>query len=303
MSKPKVEKKPIKFDSYKALLGLENVDVDDTYGHGVQSIYSVHEIKLDELKEFPNHPFKVIDDKKMSELVESITEYGLLHPGIATKNPEGGYFIISGHRRARACKLSGKDVMPFWILDTDMETARIMMVDSNFQQRDELLPSEKAKAYRQKYDVIKHQGKRGLGSSFDEVGETTGESGRTVQRFIRLSYLSDNLLELVDAGKLGVVQGVDISFLDEEKQSVVCDAIIQTGISMSKEQAAKIKEYGMKGNLIPEMVMFILTDKKPKKRQFLLKADKLSEYFSEDVSEDEIEQVILELLDGWKKGR
>lgn len=302
MNKPKVQKKPIKFDSYEALLGLENID-EDTSGHSVQSNYPVLEINLDELKEFPEHPFKVLDDEQMKELVESISEYGLFHPGLAIKDPEGGYFIVSGHRRARASRMAGKDVMPFRILDTDMETARIMMVDSNFQQRDELLPSEKAKAYRQKYDAIKRQGKRGLGSSFDEVGEAAGESGRTVQRFIRLSYLSDELLELVDAGKLGVVQGVDISFLDDEKQSVVCDAIIQTGISMSKEQAAKIKEYGTKGNLIPEMVMLILTDKKPKKRQFSLKADKLSEYFSEDVSEDEIEQVILELLDNWKKGR
>ena len=302
MNKPKVQKKPIKFDSYEALLGLENID-DDTSGHSVQSNYPVLEINLDELKEFPEHPFKVLDDEQMKELVESISEYGLFHPGLAIKDPQGGYFIVSGHRRARASRLAGKETMPFRILDTDMETARIMMVDSNFQQRDELLPSEKAKAYRQKYDAIKRQGKRGLGSSFDEVGEAAGESGRTVQRFIRLSYLSDELLELVDAGKLGVVQGVDISFLDNEKQSVVCDAIIQTGISMSKEQAAKIKEYGTKGNLIPEMVMLFLTDKKPKKRQFSLKADKLSEYFSEDVSEDEIEQVILELLDNWKKGR
>lgn len=302
MNKPKVQKKPIKFDSYEALLGLENID-DDSYGHSVQSSYPILEINLDELKEFPEHPFKVLDDEQMSELVESISEYGLFHPGLAIKDPKGGYFIVSGHRRARASKLAGKDAMPFRILDTDMETARIMMVDSNFQQRDELLPSEKAKAYRQKYDAIKRQGKRGLGSSFDEVGEAAGESGRTVQRFIRLSYLSDELLELVDAGKLGVVQGVDISFLDDEKQSVVCDAVIETGISMSKEQAAKIKEYGTKGNLIPKMVMLILTDKKPKKRQFSLKADKLSEYFSDDVSEDEIEQVILELLDNWKKGR
>lgn len=302
MNKPKIQKKSIKFDSYEALLGLENID-DDTSGHSVQSNYPVLEINLDELKEFPEHPFKVLDDEQMKELVESISEYGLFHPGLAIKDSEGGYFIVSGHRRARASRLAGKDAMPFRILDTDMETARIMMVDSNFQQRDELLPSEKAKAYRQKYDAIKRQGKRGLGSSFDEVGEAAGESGRTVQRFIRLSYLSDELLELVDAGKIGVVQGVDISFLDDEKQSVVCDAIIQTGISMSKEQAAKIKEYGTKGNLILEMVMLILTDKKPKKRQFSLKADKLSEYFSEDVSEDEIEQVIFELLDNWKKAR
>ena len=302
MNKPKVQKKPIKFDSYEALLGLENID-DDTSGDSVQNNYPVLEINLDELKEFPEHPFKVLDDEQMKELVESISEYGLFHPGLAIEDPEGGYFIVSGHRRARASRLAGKDSMPFRLLDTDMETARIMMVDSNFQQRDELLPSEKAKAYRQKYDAIKRQGKRGLGSSFDEVGEAAGESGRTVQRFIRLSYLSDDLLELVDAGKLGVVQGVDISFLNDEKQSVVYDAIIQTGISMSKEQATKIKEYGTKGNLIPEMVMLILTDKKPKKRQFSLKADKLSEYFSEDVSEDEIEQVILELLDNWKKGR
>ena len=188
MNKPKVQKKPIKFDSYEALLGLENID-DDTSGHSVQSNYPVLEINLDELKEFPEHPFKVLDDEQMKELVESISEYGLFHPGLAIKDPEGGYFIVSGHRRARASRLAGKDSMPFRLLDTDMETARIMMVDSNFQQRDELLPSEKAKAYRQKYDAIKRQGKRGLGSSFDEVGEAAGESGRTVHRFIWMARI------------------------------------------------------------------------------------------------------------------
>lgn len=302
MNKPKVQKKPIKFDSYKALLGLENMDSDDTYGHGVQSDYPVHEIKLEELKEFPEHPFKVLDDERMSELVESISEYGLFYPGLAIKDPGGGYFIVSGHRRARASKLAGKDTMPFRIIDTDMETARIMMVDSNFQQREELLPSEKAKAYRQKYDTIKRQGKRGLGSSFDEVGEAAGESGRTVQRFIRLSYLSDDLLGLVDAGKLGVVQGVAISFLDVDKQSIVYEAITNAGVNMNKEQAAKMKEYGTKGSLSYEMAVLILSNDKKMKRQFLLKAEKLSDYFPENVSNEEIEKVILELLEKWKKG-
>lgn len=300
MSRPKLAKNPMHFESFEALLGLNNMN-DGAYNPSYDDLFSVHDLCMDEIQPFPDHPFRVVDDDKMQELVESIQTYGLMNPGIAIKNPDGGYFIVSGHRRARASMLAGMDSMPFRIIDVDMETARLIMVDSNFQQREELLPSEKAKAYRQKYDVIKRQGKRGKGKSFDEVGEAAGESGRTVQRFIRLSYLSDELLGLVDSGKIGIVQGVDISFINDEYQKYVYDVVIETGVNMSKEQSAKIKEYGLNGKLIPEMVCLILTEKKEKKRTFSIKAEKLNEYFSDDYSDTDIEKIILELLDGWKR--
>ena len=215
MSRPKLAKNPMHFESFEALLGLNNMN-DGAYNPSYDDLFSVHDLCMDEIQPFPEHPFRVVDDDKMQELVDSIKTYGLMNPGIAIKNPNGGYYIVSGHRRARASMLAGMDSMPFRIIDVDMETARLIMVDSNFQQREELLPSEKAKAYRQKYDVIKRQGKRGQGKSLDEVGEAAGESGRTVQRFIRLSYLSDELLGLVDSGKcIMQVRGVRPFFSDK----------------------------------------------------------------------------------------
>ena len=301
MSNSKIMKKPIRMGSYETLLGL-NSNEENTSGHSVQRLYPIKEISFEKLKEFPMHPFKVEDDKKMEELVDSIQRYGLFHPGIAIQDPTGGYFIVSGHRRARAMMLAGKGSMPFRIIETDMDTARIIMVDSNFQQRDELLPSEKAKAYRQKFDAIRRQGRRGEGSSFDEIGEAAGESGRTVQRFIRISYLIDELLELIDQKKLGIVQGYNLSYLSETNQRTVYEAILEAGVNISKKQSAKIKESAERGNLLLEMVMFIISDKKKKVDKCVsLKKDTLSRFFTDDMSEDEMERIILDLLEEWKR--
>lgn len=260
----------------------------------------VQEIPLCELHEFRGHPFKVLDDEKMQETVESIKNYGVLMPGIARPRAEGGYEIIAGHRRRHGCELAGLSTMPMFVRDYTDDEATIIMVDTNIQ-REDILPSEKARAYSMKYEAMKHQGKKGAGNSLDEVGEAAGESGKTVQRYIWLSRLSDELLEMVDKKKIGLVQGVDISFLTEQAQEWVQIIMEETGTNISTVQSAKLKEYGKKGELTMPMVRLILTEEKPKERKITLKAEKISRYFPEEYSESEIENVIIELLEEWQK--
>lgn len=260
----------------------------------------VQEIPLCELHEFRGHPFKVVDDEKMQETVESIKNYGVLMPGIARPRAEGGYEIIAGHRRRHGCELAGLSTMPMFVRDYTDDEATIIMVDTNIQ-REDILPSEKARAYSMKYEAMKHQGKKGTGNSLDEVGEAAGESGKTVQRYIWLARLSDELLEMVDKKKIGLVQGVDISFLTEQAQEWVQVIMEETGTNISTVQSAKLKEYGKKGELTMPMVRLILTEEKPRERKVTLKAEKISRYFPEEYSESEIENVIIELLEEWQK--
>ena len=175
-------------------------------------------------------------------------------------------------------------------------------VDTNIQ-REDILPSEKAKAYSMKYEAMKHQGKKGNGSSLDEVGEAAGESGKTVQRYIWLARLSDELLDMVDKKKIGLVQGVDISFLTEQAQEWVQVILEETGASISTTQSSKLKEYGKNGELTLPMVRLILTEEKPKERKVTIKADKISRYFTEDYSSEDIENIIYQLLEEWNTGK
>lgn len=281
----------IKLSSFDDLFGTQEA------GTGTEQ---VQEIPLCELHEFRGHPFKVLDDEKMQETVESIKNYGVLMPGIARPRAEGGYEIIAGHRRRHGCELAGLSTMPMFVRDYTDDEATIIMVDTNIQ-REDILPSEKARAYSMKYEAMKHQGKKGAGNSLDEVGEAAGESGKTVQRYIWLARLSDELLEMVDKKKIGLVQGVDISFLKEQAQEWVQVIMEETGTNISTVQSAKLKEYGKKGELTMPMVRLILTEEKPKERKVTLKAEKISRYFPEEYSESEIENVIIELLEEWQK--
>lgn len=294
----------IELDDFDALFGGDTSALESKLVSAStnKADYPVVDVKVELIDEFPEHPFKVIDDEEMDKLSANIAEYGVLHPGIVREASNGRYQMISGHRRLYASKKAGKSVMPVRIMNLSDDEATILMADANFLQRVEILPSEKAKAYKKKYDAIKSQGKKGSGNSLKELGEAAGESDKTVQRFIRLSYLSDGLLELVDANKLGVKQGVEVSYLSDVYQEYVLDAIIQTGVNMSIDQAMKIKEYGTNGKLIPEMVILILTEKKPKARSFSMKADKLNQFFTDEYSNEEIEQIILQLLEKWKGG-
>ena len=284
----------VKINTFDDLFG----GADMVAGNGEQ----VTEVALSDLYEFKGHPFKVLDDDKMKETVESIQNYGVLMPGIARPRAEGGYEIIAGHRRKHGCELAGLSTMPVFIRNYTDDEATVIMVDTNIQ-REDILPSEKAKAYAMKYEAIKHQGKKGNGNSLDEVGEAAGESGKTVQRYIWLARLSEELLGMVDKKKLGLVQGVDISFLSEEAQQWVEAVIEDSGVNVSTAQSAKLKEYGKKGELTMPMVKLILTEDKPKERKFTMKADRLSRYFPDDFSDDEIENVIYGLLEEWNSGK
>lgn len=280
----------ITLNGYEELFGLE----------GQEEKEKVQEIPIVELYEFPGHPFQVQEDEAMQELAESIKEYGVLLPGIVRRRSEGGYEILSGHRRKHACELAGRSSMPVFIKEYTNEEATIIMVDSNLQ-REELLPSEKARAYSMKYEAMKHQGKKGKGNSLEEVGEAAGESGKTVQRYIWLSRLSEGLLEMVDRKKIGFVQGVALSFLTGEAQEWVQQIVIETNGTISTAQAAKLKEYGKRDELTLPMVRMILTEEKAKEKPILLRTEKLRSFFPENVSKEEIENRIYQLLEEWKR--
>ena len=272
---------------------------DDLFGDaGNTSGEQVINAKLEDLHTFRGHPFRVLDDEKMEETTESISRYGVLVPGLARPREGGGYEIIAGHRRKRGSEKAGLDTMPVIVRDYTDDEATIIMVDSNIQ-REDILPSEKAKAYAMKYEAMKHQGSKG-GSTLDEVGEAAGESGKTVQRYVWLARLSDELLDMVDKKKIGIAQGVDISFLSEEAQQWVAVILEETGAAINTSQSAQMKEYGKNGELTLPMVRLILAGEKPKERKVTIKGDKISKYFSEDYSNDDIEGIIIQLLEEWQ---
>ena len=275
---------------------------DDLFGMGFEvqnSENKVMMIPLEQLHDFTGHPFKVLDDQKMEETVESIRQYGVLNPALARPRTEGGYELLSGHRRKRGSYLAGLMEMPVIVKEYTDDEAAIIMVDSNIQ-RDDILPSEKAKAYKMKYEAMKHQGKKSGITTLDKVGENAGENAKKVQRYIWLSRLSDELLDMVDKKKLGFSQGVDISFLSEIEQQWVQVLLEEQGCSISTIQSEKLKEYGKNGELTFAMVRLILTEEKTKTRKITLRADKISQYFDEGCSSEEIENIIIRLLDEWK---
>lgn len=278
-----------------SLAGYEDI-FEDSMENGERE--EVVRLPISQFHMFRNHPFRVVDDEKMEETVKSVKQYGILIPGIVRPLNTGGYEVIAGHRRWRACELAGLKEMPVLVRNMTDEEATVIMVDTNIQ-REDILPSEKAKAYKMKYEAMKHQGKKSGRNTLDEVGEAAGENAKKVQRYIWLSRLSDELLAMVDGKKLGFSQGVDISFLAEEAQQWVQAVIEEKGCNVSMAQSAKIKEYGKTGELTLAMVRLILTEEKPKERKVTLKADKISEYFAEDCSSEEIEGIIIQLLDEW----
>lgn len=276
---------------------------EDLFGGSAGQESSVEQIinaPLADLHTFKDHPFRVVDDEKMEETTESIRQYGVLVPGIARPRAGGGYEIIAGHRRKRGSELAGKMEMPVIVRNYTDDEATIIMVDSNIQ-REDILPSEKARAYKMKYEAMKHQGKKSGKNTLDEVGEAAGENAKKVQRYIWLSRLSEELLIMVDSKKLGFSQGVDISFLTEEAQQWVQAVIEEQGCSVSMVQSGKLKEYGKSGELTFAMVRLILTEEKPKERKITIKSDKIGEYFSDSYSNEEIENIIISLLDKWKE--
>ena len=280
----------VKLNSFDDLFGADQLSAGIERGQG---------IALSELHECKGHPFKGLDDEKMQETVESVREHGVLMPGIARPRIEGGYEIIAGHRRRHACETVGLKTMPMFIRDYTDDEATIIMVDSNIQ-REDILPSEKAKAYRMKYDAMKHQGSKTGGLTLEELGEASGESAKTVQRYIWISRLSESLLDMVDAGKIGIMQAVDISFLSEDAQQWVLVAIQDSNVAITKQQSALLKESDKKGELTFPMVRMLLKRDKPIERKVIIKNDRINSYFPETYSTEEIENIIFKLLDNWK---
>ncbi len=280
----------IKLNSFNDLFGLTDSE---------NKVTEVRDVMIEELHDFHNHPFKIRDDKRMEELVASIKEQGVLVPGIARIDPRGGYEIIAGHSRKRACEIAGITTMPMYIRNLSDDAATIVMVDSNIQ-REDVLPSEKAWAYKMKYDAIKHQGKKG--DSLKLMSDEAGESGKVIQRYMRLTNLLPELLDMVDVRKIGFTQGVDLSFLKNKEQEWILNQLIKHELIISIKQAAKLKKLSQERELTEAgVVETLLADTgKAKKRKVTFDSGRLDEYFPENVTEDEIKEIIIHLLDDWK---
>ena len=269
-------------------------------------------MSVSELKPFEAQPFKVLMDESMDELVQSIKESGVLSPLVVRPHKDGGYEILSGHCRATACKLAGRDKVPVIIRHLDDDMAAIFLVDSNLQ-RENILPSEKAYAYRLKLEAMKHQGMRTdltsgqigqkLKTSVERVGESVGESYKQVQRYIRLTELIDPLLDLVDNKKLPINSAVELSYLGSKFQSDVAKAIERDETAPSIEQAAKIRRFAESGILSAKAIDRIMREERRKKRSFTLKEDMLNQYFPEEFTVEQIREVLVKLLEHWAKKR
>ena len=283
--------KNIKFESLDDLFGIPKTNDEQL----------ISMISIEELYPFENHPYRVVDDTKMDELVESIKDNGVLEPAIVRKRSAGGYEIISGHRRKRACELVGIQTMPVFIKELSDDEAAVMMVDAN-NQREELLFSEKAWAYRIKHEALKHQGKKKDINSSEQIGMSVGESGRHIKRYIRLTYLIKGILDLVDEGKIKFLAGERLSYLDKEEQEILLQYINANGVYPSMEIAAKLKQLSMDGDLTELALEQTLLNRKKENRSITMSAKTLRKYFSDDVSKEEIEQIIIELLEKRNRG-
>lgn len=279
----------IKLTSYDDLFGSSEVTAEE-------KIVSVP-IRL--FHTFKDHPFRVLDDEKMQETVESVKRYGILMPGIVRPYGDGEYEMVAGHRRWRACELAGMEEMPVIIREMDDDTATVIMVDTNIQ-REDILPSEKAYAYKMKYEALKHQGSKGKNTAV-LVGETAGDSGRTVQRYIRLAELVKELLDAVDNGKIPMMAGEKLSYLTKEAQDWVAGAVADCGVYPSKAQAEQLKTMQESGELTEGRVFAVLIRKEKGRQGVTIPAKKVRDYFPPSYTKTEMEEVIYRLLEQWKK--
>ena len=272
----------------------------------------VQEIKLSELYTFKGHPFKVMDDEAMQKTVESITQFGVMTPAIARPRPEGGYELIAGHRRHHASKLAGKETMPVIVRDMDDDAATILMVDSNLQ-RETLLPSERAFAYKMKLEAIKHQGQRKdltstqVGSKLranEELGESVGISRESVRRFIRLTELIPELLEMVDEKKIAFNPAVELSYLKKEEQQGFLEAMDYAQTTPSLSQAQRLKKFSQEGKCSLDAMCAILSEeKKNEQDRVTIKNDVLRKYFPKSYTPKQMEDTIIKLLEQWQRKR
>ena len=271
----------------------------------------MQQIPIDALHPFTNHPFKVLDDEAMTRTVESIAQYGVLSPLIARPRPEGGYEIISGHRRQYAAKLAGLDTLPVIVRQMDDDAAVILMVDSNLQ-REHILPSERALAYKMKLDAMRRtsgrpskENPRQLVGNFetaDIVGKESGESGRQVQRFIRLTNLVPELLDMVDEKKISFNPAVELSYLDESQQRDFLEAMNDTQNAPSLSQAQRLKKLAQEGHFSYDVAFAVMgEEKKDELDKVVIKNDTLRKYFPRSYTPKQMEDTIIKLLEQWQR--
>lgn len=271
----------------------------------------VQEIPLSELHPFEGHPFRVVDDEEMMKTAESVRDFGVLTPAIVRPDPDGGYEIVSGHRRHRASELAGKETMPAIVRDLDDDAAIILMVDANLQ-RESILPSERAFAYKMKLDAIKHQGERtDLTStqvaqklSVEKVGEDAGVSKDTIRRYIRLTELIPELLDMVDTGQIKFNPAVELSYLASEEQKDFLSAMDYTQAAPSLSQAQRIKKLAQEGECTLDAMCEIMNEiKKGELDRVTFKTDSLRKYFPKSYTNKQMEDKIIQLLEQWQKKR
>lgn len=273
----------------------------------------VWQIPVKDLYPFKNHPFKVRDDAEMEKVVESVATYGVLTPAIARRRPEGGYELISGHRRHHAALLAGLETMPVIVRDLDDDAATILMVDANLQ-REEILPSERAQAYKMKLEAIKHQGQRRdltsgqlvqkFKTSVEQVADGTGESYKQVQRYIRLTELIPEIQEMVDTKQIAFNPAVELSYLKPEEQQDFIEAMDYGQATPSLSQAQRIKTLSRDGMCTLEAMCAVMSEeKKPEVDHVTLKNDVIRKYFPKSYTPQQMEQTIIKLLDQWQKKR
>jgi ParB family chromosome partitioning protein len=299
------DKKP-KLTSYDEIFQTEEERQD-------QMQEKVMDIPLTELKPFRNHPFKVIDDEAMLDTVDSIAKHGVLVPAIARPTEDGGYELIAGHRRKRASELAGKDTMPVIIRNLDDDESTIIMVDSNIQ-RENILPSERAYAYKLKLEAMKRQVGRPSLENVSQIGtqkrsdqimaEQTGESRNQIQRYIRLTELTPDLLDLVDDKKIAFNPAVEISFLSHDEQRELLEVMDMQQTSPSLSQAQRMKKFSQEGKLSFDVMTAIMSEeKRADLDKITLTGERLKKYFPRSYTPQQMEETIIKLLEGWSKKR
>ena len=298
---------------------IELASVDDLFsteeGRQDAKLEKIQEIPLSELHPFRNHPFKVKDDEAMMETADSIKQYGVLVPAIARPDPEGGYELVAGHRRHRASELAEKETMPVIVRDLDDDAATIIMVDSNLQ-RESLLPSERAFAYKMKLDAMKHQGER-VDLTCSQVGnklegkksseilaEQVGQSKNQIFRYIRLTELIPELLDMVDEKKIALNPAYELSFLKKEEQVDLLDAMDSEQATPSLSQAQRLKKYSQEGHLTLDMMRVVMgEEKKSDLDRVTFTSDTLRKYFPKSYTPQRMQETIIKLLEAWQKKR
>ena len=269
-------------------------------------------IPVEKLKPFPNHPFQVRDDDSMRETVESIKTYGVLQPAIVRPTKDGDYEILSGHRRKRACELAGRKTIPTIVRELDDDAAIIFMVDSNLQ-RENILPSERAAAYKMKMEALKRQGLRTdltscqVGTKLrtdEQVAENSDDSARTIQRYIRLTELQPELQQMVDDKKIAFTPAVEISYLKPDEQRMLLDTITSEQATPSLSQAQRLKKLSQSGELTDDSMLSIMSEqKKPERNDLTIPADVLEKFFPRSFTPMKMQEVIIKLLESWQRKR